>query len=172
MTGPTPGAAVEAVRNVLQRLLSCVATDVLLADTFGVQTTFTASARIRRSTGESLQLLWIHDVAAASSAERARRERWHAVTTAYAYTLEDSDGREIVAYHWHPQGRGHARAPHLHLGAALGTLRSEVTKAHLYTGMVSPVAILSLAVEHFGVVPRRPDWAAIFERTERELTSP
>ena len=96
MTGPTPGAAVEAVRDVLQRLLSCVTVDVLLADTFGVQTTFTASARVRRSTGDTIQLIWIHDVAAISSAERARRERWHAVTTAYSYRLEDSDGREVV----------------------------------------------------------------------------
>ncbi|MGD9894924.1 MAG: hypothetical protein AB7U18_26875, partial [Dehalococcoidia bacterium] len=82
------------------------------------------------------------------------------------------DGREIVAYHWHPQGRSHVRTPHLHLGAALGTLRNEVTKAHLYTGMITPVAILSLVIEHFGVAPRRPDWATIFEQTERELTPP
>jgi hypothetical protein len=172
MTGPTPGAAVEAVRDILQRLLSCVTADVLLADRFGARTTFTASALLRRTAGNTLHLTWIHDVATVSNAERTRRERSQAVTAAYAYTLKDSDGREIVAYHWHPQGRGHVRAPRLHLGAGLGTLRSEVTKAHLYTGMVTPVAILTLAVERFDVVPRRPDWAAIFERTERELTSP
>jgi hypothetical protein len=149
-----------------------VSADVLLADVAGIRTIPRANTRLHRHTGGSLRLVWIQNVAAVSGAEGVRRERWHAVTTGYAYRLEDSDGREIVAYHWHPQGRSHARAPHLHLGAALGTLRSEVTKAHFSTGMVTPVAILSLAIEAFGVAPRRPDWAAIFERTERELTSP
>jgi hypothetical protein len=51
----------------------------------------------------------------------------------------------------------------LHLGAALGTLRTEMTKAHLHTGVVTPVAIPALAVERFGVAPRRADWASVFE---------
>jgi hypothetical protein len=169
VTGPTPGAAIRAVRDALQLLLSCVSADVLVVDTVGVHTILRVKARVRRNTGDTLSLVWVHDVAVLSDAKRPRRDRWQAATVSYAYRLEDVDGREIVAYHWHPHGRSHIAIPHLHLGAALGTLRAEMTKAHLHTGMITPVAILSLAVERFGVAPRRSDRADIFERAERAL---
>jgi hypothetical protein len=44
-----------------------------------------------------------------------------------------------------------------------------MAKAHLHTGIVSPLAVLALAVEQFEVAPRRADWAAIFERTIGEF---
>ncbi len=74
--------------------------------------------------------------------------------------LDNADGREIVAYHWHPDGRGHVRLPHLHLGAGAMVGRGERVKAHLLTGVVTPAVALLLAIESFGVPPRRADWGA------------
>lgn len=35
-----------------------------------------------------------------------QRGPWKVKTTAYFYTLEDRDGREIISYQWHPTGKG------------------------------------------------------------------
>lgn len=44
------------------------------------------------------------------------RGLWDAETAAYEYRLSDQDDREILAYHWHPEGQSHVETPHLHLG--------------------------------------------------------
>ena len=55
-------------------------------------------------------------------------------TMAYSYAIEDASDdseREILAYHWHPDGPGDAiRTPHLHVAGAHERL-------HLPTGRVS-----------------------------------
>lgn len=84
-------------------------------------------------------------------------------------SLEDADGHEILAYHWHPEARSHVTTPHLHLGAGAGALRAELTKAHLATGPVSPTVLLALAIESFGARPRRADWSVVLERSREAL---
>jgi hypothetical protein len=54
--------------------------------------------------------------------------------------------------------------PHLHLGAGAGTLRRELQKAYLATGLVTPVALLRLLIESFELRPRREDWDAVLEQ--------
>jgi hypothetical protein len=39
-----------------------------------------------------------------SDASRDPHHMWQAVTTGYDYRLDGTDGREILAYHWHPSG--------------------------------------------------------------------
>ena len=39
-------------------------------------------------------------------------------TIAYDNTILDRDGREIVAFHWEPDGIGTVRTPHVHLSVA------------------------------------------------------
>ena len=169
MTGPTPAAASRAVRDLLQLLLSSVSTVVLRTDATGPATLLMVHDRLARSTGGHVGLFLRHAFATVMDADLPRSERWQARTVGYQYRLEDAGGRETVAYHWHPQGRSHVAVPHLHLGAGLGTILAEMTEAHLQTGMVTPVALLAIAVENFGVVPRRADWAAIFARDAHDL---
>src|SRR5205085_1644240 len=64
------------------------------------------------------------------------RGLWEARTAAYEYRLSDQDDREIVAYHWHPEGQSHVQAPHLHLGPAAEIGRPALLAAHLPTGFV------------------------------------
>ncbi|MGH2585272.1 MAG: hypothetical protein ACRDJE_10200 [Dehalococcoidia bacterium] len=42
----------------------------------------------------------------------------------------------------------------------------------MQTGSVTPLALLTLIIEQFGVRPRRGDWSAVFERAHRALEAP
>ena len=91
---------------------------------------------------------------------------WSASTVAYRYTIEDRNGREIDAYHWHPDGR--VTIPHLHLGAAVaeGRLRPDLAGTHLPTGHVTLQEVLRMAVVELGVRPLRPDWDEVLHRSQ------
>jgi hypothetical protein len=104
-----------------------------------------------------------------SGATQHAPHRWHARTTGYAYQLDDADGREILAYHWHPAGRSPVARPHLHIGAGAGSLRNELQKAHIGTGFVTPVTLVLLLLESFAVRPRRADWAAVVDAADAAL---
>jgi hypothetical protein len=93
----------------------------------------------------------------------------------YEYSFTDTAGREIVAYHWHPDIPS-AGYPHIHIGhgavqaaileraglsPAHNALLPELAGAHLPTGEVALGSVLRMAIEQFGVEPRRRDWASI-----------
>jgi hypothetical protein len=106
-------------------------------------------------------------------------------TAAYYYALEDQDGREILAYHWHPS---QPQYPHLHVGpgavdsqwlAAVerspqtNALRPDLMGAHLPTGRIALEDVVELVLDQFQVAPKRArHWRqtltrsrAAFERT-------
>ncbi len=93
----------------------------------------------------------------------------------YVYAFHDDDGREVLAYHRHPAVES-AAYPHLHLGhgavraqileqagltPAHNALRPDLAGAHLPTAEVTLTQVLRMAIEQFGVEPRRNDWASI-----------
>ena len=86
-------------------------------------------------------------------------------TATYLYSLEDEDGREVVAYHWQPDGRSPITWPHLHLGAACEIGNRWVADAHLPTGRVAIEQVLRLAIEDLGAEPLRDDWRDVLEET-------
>lgn len=90
---------------------------------------------------------------------------WRVTTAGYFYRLEDHDGREVVAYHWHPDERSAVTYPHLHLGAGAQVGRAELLKVHFPTGPIVVGDVVRLAINEFDVRPRRQDWAQILERT-------
>lgn len=169
MSGPTPNAARRALRDTLQRAVSCVTAGVLTSEVGAVESELALVTRLTTASGGQIMLSIRHFYTLIGSTSHERRDRWQARTTAYYYTLDDADGREIVAYHWHPAGRSHVTEPHLHLGAGAGALRAELVKAHFVTGMVTPVALLRLVTEQFGVRPRRADWSAVLGRAQAAL---
>lgn len=102
----------------------------------------------------------------------AARGLWRVRIVGYFLVLLDADLQEVVAYHWHPEGHSHEADPHMHLGAGAGRLRRELTTAHLTTGNILVTDVLKLALEAFGVRPRRRDWADVLARTRAAIQSP
>ena len=98
--------------------------------------------------------------------EESQRPGHRAVRTAgYRYALYGADGRAIVIYPWHPEGRSHMTTPHLHLGAGAEVGRRDLADAHLPTGHIVLQDVLRLAIAEFGVRPLRRDWSEILDRT-------
>lgn len=172
ITGPTPAAATRALRDSLQRAASCVTTAVVIDRRDPLESELYLAVRLSTAFGGHLALSIRHFYDLTPARSHERRDRWQARTTAYYYTLDDADGREILAYHWHPAGRSPIVEPHLHLGAGAGTLRRELEKAHLATGIITPVAVLALLLDQFEIRPRRADWRAVLEHTQAALAIP
>lgn len=96
---------------------------------------------------------------------RQRRDADTTEVARYAYTLFDRTGRELLAFHWHPDGRSPIAFPHLHVSAALrGTTPSgqpailPLDKVHGPTGLMTPVDIAILLVGELGISPMLGDW--------------
>lgn len=117
--------------------------------------------------GSSLRLLALlrYRIVPAPSTPSA----WMVRLAAYDYELLDSANREVVAYQWHPQGRGPVTWPHMHLGPAAGDLWRPVSRAHFPTGAVLISDVLRLAIREFGVPPLRADWEAVLQRSRSAL---
>ena len=96
--------------------------------------------------------------------------RWQARIVAYQYALLDGDGREYLAYHWHPDGSSHVTEPHLHLGPAAHVGVGELAAAHLPTGPVALASVVRVAVDGLGGRPLRADWTAVLMQATRPLT--
>ena len=75
-------------------------------------------------------------------------------------------GREIFAYHWHPNERTAITFPHFHFYRGAGAMRDDVRKAHFPTGRIAFEDVLRLVVTQFGVIPLRNDWETILDRTQ------
>lgn len=100
--------------------------------------------------------------------EEAEGERgpWKVRITAYYHALETEDGREIVAYHWHPKQGSAYNLPHLHIETGIGASLGDVHKYHFPTGRVSLEDVLRLAIAEFGVEPERTDWEEVLGQTQ------
>jgi hypothetical protein len=105
---------------------------------------------------------------------------WKVETAAYYYEFEDALGRELLAFHWHPETVPDVPYPHLHIGRGVvamdsliaaglssqhNALRPEIAAAHIPTSRVALEHVLDLAIRHFSVPPLRPDWEAVFNHT-------
>ena len=89
----------------------------------------------------------------------------------YAYTILDRDARELLAYHWHPEGVSDVTFPHLHVPRAepiplarTDPVRSAaVGEMHLPTNRVLLEDVVELLIREFSIVPLRPDWQAVLD---------
>ena len=80
------------------------------------------------------------------------------VVVGYLYAFDDANGREVVAFQWHPQGASPITYPHFHLGAGAQIGRRELQGCHIPTGMIALEQVIRLAIEEPGVEPLRGDW--------------
>jgi hypothetical protein len=99
------------------------------------------------------------DYAISEAAERAGW--WEASLTSWVYDVRGSEGRHILAFHWHPTS-GRVTLPHLH---AYGTNQSiELHKLHPPTGTVTDGSVVRFLIDDLDVLPRRANWQAVLDR--------
>lgn len=93
---------------------------------------------------------------------------WNVSSRGYIYQLHEADGREIIAFHWHP---GQLRQPdfaHLHVETHRRAPQVQ-RKHHIPTGQVSLEAVVRFAIQELGVQPLRPDWEQVLDAGQREF---
>lgn len=92
-------------------------------------------------------------------------------TLAYEYAIENSDGHEILAYHWHPH-QSDFTFPHLHVCHGAGTgLRDEIRKIHFRTDRMAFEDFGLQLIRDFGVVPDREDAESVLEANLAKFTA-
>lgn len=77
----------------------------------------------------------------------------------YMYSVDGQDGRELIAYHWHPVGASHFKAPHLHIGTpALAPSGVFTAGSHFPTGRLSLERFIRFVITDLRVPPHRASW--------------
>jgi len=167
----TPAEAVRTFVGAFQSALSCLTVARFNAEGYRpIDLPYSAELQDGEPVviaGSSLRLLVVlrYRIIQAANSPGA----WVVQLTAYDYELLDNSDRELLAYQWHPQGRSSVTWPHVHLGPAAGDLWRPLSRAHLPTGRIVVQDVLRLAIRDFGVPPRRANWEAVLERTQRLL---
>ncbi len=82
---------------------------------------------------------------------------WHVEIVGYLYAIQ-YEGRELVAYHWHPHGESPITWPHMHVGADIRVGDRWLGKVHLPTGALGLGRVVALAIAELGAKPLRDDW--------------
>ncbi|MDQ3693092.1 MAG: hypothetical protein M3464_05650 [Chloroflexota bacterium] len=95
-------------------------------------------------------------------------DSWEIATKGYSYTLSQQDGREVIAFHWHPNNRGQADFPHIHVIHPLGASIIH-RKQHIPTGRVSLESVVRFAIVELGARPVRPDWERVLDAGQAEF---
>jgi hypothetical protein len=107
----------------------------------------------------------------------AGRSLYQIRLTYYAYTIRDRDERELLTYHWHPEGVSDVTAPHLHIPrvAPIPLPRTDPARSvalgemHLPTNHVLLEDIVELLIREFAIAPLRPDWQAALTESRSEF---
>lgn len=169
MTGRTEPQAVQNFQDVIQRAVSCITDSVVSVHggyhvavephslTLGPVNPVRLGGEGRLSFSIILHYRIVENVSPS--------ELWRIVTTGYFYTFTDAASHEVIAYHWHPNGRSFIECPHLHLESGAQVGRRDIANAHLPIGWVTLNDVIQLAVTELGVTPRREDWRDVLKET-------
>lgn len=85
---------------------------------------------------------------------------WKVSTAAYIYAIQDKQGHEIFAYHWHPTSTPQYDYPHLHVHSGI------LAKIHLPTRRISLEEILQLLITQLNVKPLKKEWEKVLRETQ------
>jgi hypothetical protein len=171
--GATPKQAVEEFLSPLRRVVSCITTRILNVcggyhPSEKPHTVFISDGLPVALAGPGhLKLRLVHHYRIVQVPDE--RDRWKVSTAGYFYALDDSRDQEIIAYHWHLEGRSPIRFPHLHVGPGAGCQREDLAAAHCPTGRVLVDEFLRFAIVDFQVEPLRPDWRDVFTEAQRDF---
>ncbi len=194
MAARRPPAAVNEFKDWLQLAVSSVTRAVIRLSPNGYQPSdqphrltlgdgTTAPITARLPTGQAqfgLSVLQAYRIVRGTE-----RGPWKIQTAAYQYALDDADGREVFAYHWHPHV-ANVLYPHLHVGHGAvkrelmagvrlaveqNVLQPQLAAAHLPTRRIALEDVLRLLIEQFGVLPARADWDRALRRSRESFTA-
>jgi len=159
----TPHGAIQAHLDPLNLIVSCISHTPILKTADGPQHAghagFPDDAAVPLRGQHRLSLRIFHAYEATGEATG-----WRTRTRAYLDHVYADDGREFIAFHWHPE-RGRFVLPHAHFGSLNDPL--PMGKVHIPTGRTSLEAVVRLLIEELGVQPVRRDWRRMLDRTER-----
>ena len=98
-------------------------------------------------------------------------------TSYYQYLILDRNEREIVVFHWEPDGATSPNLlPHVHIPAAEPVIlpqpegspiaggKTYLNKLHLPTGRIGLEDVIEFLINDFHVDPRLPNWQEILEQ--------
>ena len=167
MQGRTP---VEAVRNYIdpiQIAVSCVTDSVVSVDGGYYPSAMPHLLTMNRETpvrlgGESRLWFLLHKYYRVIESDLPS-DSWMVEETGYRYAVIDTEGKDVLEYHWHPVGESPVVAPHLHIGHGAMIGRAEIGGAHLPTGQVTISDILRMLIRDFSITPRRSDWEFVLD---------
>jgi hypothetical protein len=170
--GRTPAAAFQSFAQPLADALSCIAACKLTPSAGGMNNP-KQEHQLLANSGQAIELggpkkLSLRVLMRYRFVEKDDLEDgpWKVQTLSYSYTVLSHDA-EMVNYHWHPGGKSHEAAPHLHLGSTqlhAGSILSH--KHHLPTSRVSLEQVIRLLISEQGVEPRHSDWDARLTLTD------
>jgi hypothetical protein len=184
--------AVREFRQWLQAAISCVTAARLTVSTGGFEASPPGADPHTVSLGD-LPVLLPGAARIALSVDHhyyitqpAPDRAWKVTTAAYLYALDDEHGRELFAYHWHPDVAGQEQVsyPHLHIGhgavdVALldaaqhsrqhNALRAEFHRLHLPTRRIALEDVIRVTIEQFQVEPARADWSRVLQRSRERF---
>lgn len=106
------------------------------------------------------------------------KRRYQAAVTMYLYSVQDLNGGELFAYHWHPVGLSSVQEPHMHVSAAKPVAlpnRPEnmhlpemvLSRLHFPTHKIELPQLVRFLIIELGVGPRRDDWESVLDRIEQ-----
>jgi len=184
LDAPTPSGAVDALTTQTRNALRCIAPVEVLGT--GAAPGLTNNLRFISPGSRALNLLPLRRVdgtlylqlkaaleySVVGVADAGRRPRFEPVVTMYLYSVLDLAGRELFAYHWHPDGVSAVRTPHFHASSippitlpersgGPETMRLDISHAHFPTQQIEITEIVRLLIRDPGVGPRRPDWERV-----------
>jgi hypothetical protein len=79
---------------------------------------------------------------------------WRVSTQSYEYTIYNSTGAELIAWHWHPRSETY-ELPHVHINVPVGGVRQ---RAHVPTGRTAFEDVVRFALHELRVGPAYDDW--------------
>lgn len=114
-----------------------------------------------------LQLTAVMQFECLDQGQSRRSERYRISTRGYMYGLQDPNGSEVFAAHWHPLGSSPYVDPHYHVGAAaLSDDGVFSPRAHIPSHRVSLEEFVRFVITQFDVEPTCDDWNERLRSTE------
>lgn len=179
LAGRNPREAVEAFLEPLRDAIGCISHEPLM-NRGGFYVTQPPHVLTLGRTGDPVPLRGEMALAFRFAiyyriveTDDAARGPWKVSIAGYSYAVDDAKTRrEILAYHWHPEARGEFPHPHLHLTASLALPEGASRyPRHLPTARIAAEDIVRCLIAEFGVLPLKPDWEDVLERSQRAFES-
>jgi hypothetical protein len=167
VAGRNPEEAVRNFTRPLRQVVGCVTNaEIVLRGEYRPGALYTLSFnrgdpfRISRTGGRAPLDVGITQHCRIVPGEGARGP-WKVRIAAYDFYILEG-GRDLVAYHWHPDGVSPIKVPHLHLRSY-----QSLSRTRLPTGRISVEQFVRLLIAELGVVHRVDDWDATIGRTQQ-----